>query len=81
MGVRGQLGLRNLQVLERCIGADAEASTSVNRHMVEPDVGNGGDGDEWQHPSPRHVLRAVGRPEGDGGAVTFRYQDYKHIKF
>jgi hypothetical protein len=42
-----QLGLRDLQVLERCIADDAKASTSINQHMVEPDVGNGGGGDEW----------------------------------
>jgi hypothetical protein len=27
-----------------------------------------GGGNKWQHPYPRHVLRAVGWPKGDGGA-------------
>jgi hypothetical protein len=43
----GQLGLRNLQLFERCIADDAKAGTSIDQHVVEPDVGNGGGGDEW----------------------------------
>jgi hypothetical protein len=35
-----------LQVLERCIADDTEASASVNQHVVEPDVGNGGGSDK-----------------------------------
>jgi hypothetical protein len=44
---RVQLGLRDLQLFERCIADDAEAGTSVDQHVVELDVGNGGDGDKW----------------------------------
>jgi hypothetical protein len=43
---RGQLGLRDLQVLERCIANDAEASASIDQHVAEPDVGNSGGGDK-----------------------------------
>ena len=40
-----QLGLRDLQLLERCIADDVEASPSINQHVIEPDVGydRGGD--------------------------------------
>ena len=40
-----QLGLRDLQLLERCIADDAEASPTINQHVIEPDVGydRGGD--------------------------------------
>ena len=40
-----QLGLRDLQLLERCIVDDVEASPTVNQHVIEPDVGydRGGD--------------------------------------
>jgi hypothetical protein len=64
-----QLGLRDLQVLERCIADDAEACASVDQHVVEADVGDGGCRDERQHTSARHVLRAVRWPEGDGGVL------------
>ena len=40
-----QLGLRDLQLLERCIANDVEASPTVNQYVIEPDVGydKGGD--------------------------------------
>ena len=34
-----QLGLRDLQLLERCIADEVEAGTTVNQHVIEPDVG------------------------------------------
>ena len=34
-----QLGLRDLQLLERCIADDVEASPTVYQHVIEPDVG------------------------------------------
>jgi hypothetical protein len=57
-------------VFKRCIADDAEACTSVNQHVVEANVGDGGCRDERQHTSARHVLRAIRWPEGDGGALT-----------
>jgi hypothetical protein len=80
---RSQLGLWDLQVFQRCIADDTEASASIDQHVVEPDVGNGGSSltcegqhlfrmgcrDKRQHPSVCHVLRAVRRPEGDGSAL------------
>jgi hypothetical protein len=56
-------------VLERCIADDTEARTSIDQHVVEADVGDGGRLDEWQHTSARHVLWAVKWPEGDGGVL------------
>jgi hypothetical protein len=56
-------------VLERCIADDAEACTSVDQHMVEADIGDGGCRDERQHTGARHVLRAVRWPKGDGDAL------------
>src|SRR6185436_13229492 len=40
-----QLGLRDLQLLERCIADDVEASPTINQHVIEPDGGydKGGD--------------------------------------
>jgi hypothetical protein len=66
---RSQLGLQDLQVFKRYLADDTEASASVDQHVVEADVGNGGGRDKRQHTSTRHVLRAVRRPEGDGGAL------------
>jgi hypothetical protein len=57
-----------LQLLERSMADDVEECTAVNQHMVQPHVGDDRGGDEWQYASPCHVVRAVGCPEGDGGA-------------
>ena len=56
-------GLRDLQLLERCIADDVEAGASVNLHVVELDVGDSGSADERKYTGPRHVFRAVGRPK------------------
>jgi hypothetical protein len=56
-------------VFKRCIADDAEACASVNQHMVETDIGDGGCRDERQYSSTRHVLRAVRWPKGDGGVL------------
>jgi hypothetical protein len=42
-----QLGLRDLQLLERCVTDDVEAGTFVDQHVVELDICNGGGGDKW----------------------------------
>ena len=34
-----QLGLRDLQLLERCIADDIEASPTIDQHVIEPHVG------------------------------------------
>jgi hypothetical protein len=41
---RVQFGLRDLQLLERCIADDVEAGAFVDQHVVELDVGDGGGG-------------------------------------
>jgi hypothetical protein len=63
-----QPGPRDLQLLECCMVDDIEVSPSVNQHVVQPHVGDNRGGDEWQYAGPRHVVGAVGCPEGDGGA-------------
>ena len=40
-----QPGLRDLQLLERCIADDVEASPTVNQHVIEPYVGYDRSGD------------------------------------
>jgi hypothetical protein len=66
--VRVPTGSRDLQLLKCSMADDVEACTAVNQHMVQSHVGDDGSGDERQYAGPRHVVRAVGRPEGDGGA-------------
>jgi hypothetical protein len=44
MGVRVQFGLRDLQLFERCVADDVEASAPVDQHVVELDVGDHGGG-------------------------------------
>ena len=38
MGEGSQLGLRDLQLLKRCIADDVEASPTVNQYVIEPYV-------------------------------------------
>ena len=45
LGRGSQLGLRGLQLLERCIADDIEASPAVYQYVIEPDVGYGRGGD------------------------------------
>src|SRR6185503_13153125 len=40
-----QLGLWDLQLLERCIADDVEAGPTVEQHMIEPDAGYDRSGD------------------------------------
>lgn len=48
---------------------DVEADPTVDQHVMQPHVGDDGDSDEWQYAGPRHVIGAVGCPEGYGGTL------------